>query len=70
MDPKQIADVITASVLATLRIALEQGALTEANLPAIARAGANNAASQLYVAAAAAEEAPCNSGAIRHGQTG
>lgn len=47
MDPKRAAAVIAASLLASLRIALDLGALTAENLPDIARAAANNAAQQL-----------------------
>lgn len=49
MNAKQIAAVITASVLASLRIAHEQGVLTSDNLADIARAAGNNAAMQLDV---------------------
>lgn len=44
MTAKQAAAVIAASVLASLRVALQQGVLVADNLPAIARAAANNAA--------------------------
>jgi hypothetical protein len=48
---RQQADAITESVLAALRIALEQGVLTAEHLPAIARAAGNNAAMTLDIEA-------------------
>jgi hypothetical protein len=49
MNAQQAAAVISASVLASLKIALEQGVLTSDSLAAIARAAGNNAAMQLEV---------------------
>lgn len=56
MDAKHTATCIKSSLLAALRIALEQGALTADNLDAIAHAAANNAAQQLLVAEQGAAE--------------
>jgi len=49
MDAKKTAAVIAASVLASLRVALEHGLLTAEHLEAVARAAANNAAMVLDV---------------------
>lgn len=51
MDAKRIATEITESLLASLRIAIEQGTLTADNLAAIARAAGNNAAQRIVLLA-------------------
>lgn len=50
MTAREQAAVIAESVLASLRIASERGELVPGNLPAIAKAAANNAAMQLSLA--------------------